>query len=234
VQLNRGKVTSILQLILTAAFAGLVTATTMTIRSPIPATTGDFNIGDAVIFIVALLFGPAVGGLAGGFGSAVADIIGNPVFAPYTLVIKGMEGWLVGRLSGKTLRSDYFACLIGGGEMVVGYFLIELLLFGPRAALEKLPFDIFQVVAGIALGPMTALLLKRRLPSILSRFSDSSIESSPQFVRVRQRKILFSAISLDKNLSCSIREHLSYHCCLDSLSSQSSHDCLGAFFGGNY
>ena len=52
--------------------------------------------------------------------------------------------------------------------MVLGYFLVETLLFGVGAALEELPFNVFQVVAGVAIGPITALLLRRRLPSILS------------------------------------------------------------------
>lgn len=159
---------SILQFTLTAAFAGLVAATTMMIRFPIPATAGYFNIGDAMIFIAALLFGPVVGGLAGGVGSAIADMIGYPLFVPYTLVIKGIEGWLVGKIARKT-RSDWMACVLGGGEMILGYFVVEVLLFGIGAALEELPFNVFQIVAGLAIGPATALLLRRRLPSVLSQ-----------------------------------------------------------------
>jgi uncharacterized membrane protein len=159
----------ILQLTLTAVFAGLVAATTMMIRFPIPATSGYFNIGDAMIFIAALLFGPVVGGLAGGVGSAIADMIGYPMFVPYTLVIKGIEGWLVGKIARKTPRSDWVACVLGGGEMVLGYFVVEVLLFGIGAALEELPFNVFQIVAGLAIGPAIALLLRRRLPSILSQ-----------------------------------------------------------------
>lgn len=158
----------ILNLILTAVFAALVAATTMLIRMPIPATTGYFNIGEAMIFIAALLFGPVVGGLAGGVGSAIADIIGYPLFAPYTLVIKGVEGWLVGKMSRKTLRSDWIACVLGGAEMVFGYLVVEVFLFGLGAALEELPFNIFQVVAGVAIAPATALLLRKRLPSTLA------------------------------------------------------------------
>jgi len=161
------KRTRIMQLSLTAVFAGLVAATSMIVRLPIPATSGHFDIGDAVIFIAALLFGPYVGGLAGGFGSAIADLIVHPLFMPYTLVIKGIEGWLVGKLSQRSFRSDYMACVLGGGEMALGYFVIEVLLFGLGAALEELPFSLFQVMAGVAIGPATALLLRRKLASIL-------------------------------------------------------------------
>jgi len=161
--------TRILQLTLTTVFAALVAATTLMIRIPIPATTGYFNIGDAMIFVAALVFGPVVGGLAGGVGSAIADIIGYPLFFPYTLVIKGAEGWIAGKITRRTLRSDWIACVSGGMIMVLGYLTVETLLFGFGAALEELPFNLFQVVAGVAIGPTTAMLLRKRLPPALSQ-----------------------------------------------------------------
>ena len=66
----------------------------------IPATGGYINVGDVIIFTSAILFGPMVGALAGGIGSAVADILfGYPAFAPYTFVIKGLEGFVAGYIS---------------------------------------------------------------------------------------------------------------------------------------
>jgi len=161
--------TGIVQLLLTAAFAGLVAVTSVIVIFPIPKMAGYFNMGDAVIFVAALVFGPRAGGLAGGIGSAVADLVVHPLLVPYTLVIRGIEGWLVGRLSRRTFRSDYAACVLGGGEMVLGYLVIEALLFGFGGALQDLPFNLFQVVAGIAVGPVTALLLRRGLPSLSSQ-----------------------------------------------------------------
>jgi len=161
--------TAIMQLLLTAAFAGLVAVTSVIVIFPVPKMAGYFNMGDAVIFVAALVFGPRVGGFAGGIGSAIADLIVHPLLVPYTLVIRGIEGWLVGRLSRRTFRSDYVACVLGGGEMVLGYFVVEVLLFGFGGALEDLPFNLFQVVAGVAVGPATALLLRRRLPSLSSQ-----------------------------------------------------------------
>lgn len=163
------KKTWIMQLLLTAAFAGLVVVASMIVIFPIPKMAGYFGMGDAVIFVAALVFGPLVGGLAGGIGSAVADLVVNPLLVPYTLVIRGMEGWLVGRLSRRSFRSDYVACVLGGGEMVLGYFVVEVLLFGFGGALEDLPFNLFQVVAGIAVGPAIALLLRRILRSLSSQ-----------------------------------------------------------------
>ena len=49
--------------------------------------------------------GPVVGAFAGGVGSMIADIaLGYTHYAPATLVIKGVEGFIVGYLSRKILR----------------------------------------------------------------------------------------------------------------------------------
>ncbi len=84
-----------LKLSLASIFAALTTISTVIIQIPIPATGGYINVGDAMIFTSALLFGPMVGAFAGGIGSAVADIfLGYPAFLPHTFVIKGLEGFV--------------------------------------------------------------------------------------------------------------------------------------------
>ena len=75
-----------------AIFAALVAAVTLTIAIPIPATSGYFNFGETLIYVAALLFGPFVGAIAGA-GASLADLLlGYGIFAPGTLVIKGVEG----------------------------------------------------------------------------------------------------------------------------------------------
>jgi len=90
-----------LNIAMAAVFAALVCIATIIFRIEIPATSGYFNIGETIIYITALLFGPFVGAFAGGLGSAIADMIGYPVFAPGTLIIKGFEGAIVGFLNKK-------------------------------------------------------------------------------------------------------------------------------------
>ena len=73
-------------------FAALICVLTMVIVIPIPATQGFINIGDAGVMIAGLLLGPVIGGLAGGIGSALADIfLGYTIYAPATLIIKGLD-----------------------------------------------------------------------------------------------------------------------------------------------
>jgi uncharacterized membrane protein len=86
----------------TAVFAALVTIATLLVRIPEPAAGGYLDIGDSVIFITAMLFGRTIGGIAGGIGSMFADLInGAPEYAPATLVIKGMEGFVTGYVFSK-------------------------------------------------------------------------------------------------------------------------------------
>ena len=87
---------------ITAMFTGVVCVATAILKMDIPATHGYFNVGDSMVYVTALLFGPAIGGVAGGLGSSLADILlGFPFYAPGTLVVKGVEGLIVGYLGHK-------------------------------------------------------------------------------------------------------------------------------------
>jgi len=87
-----------LQLALAAVFAGLVFVATYSFVISIPATGGYFNLGEIVIYVAAIVFGPIVGGIAGA-GAAISDALVAPQFAPGTLVIKVCEGAIVGYLA---------------------------------------------------------------------------------------------------------------------------------------
>ena len=85
---------------LAAIFAALVAAATLLFVVPIPATSGYFNLGETLIYIAALLFGPLIGAVAGA-GATIADILVAAQFAPGTFTIKAIEGFLVGFLNKK-------------------------------------------------------------------------------------------------------------------------------------
>ena len=70
-------------------FTALVAVSTMIIRVPIPQTNGYMNLGDSMVLLTAIFFGPVGGFIAGGIGSALADILGGyPQWAIWTLIIK--------------------------------------------------------------------------------------------------------------------------------------------------
>ncbi len=95
----------------------LVYVVTRVFVLPIPQTKGFFNLGEGAIYAVALLLGPRTGALAGGLGSALADLtLGYQQYAPYTLLIKGAEGWLVGHLAaGGSPRAWAWGLAAGAG-----------------------------------------------------------------------------------------------------------------------
>jgi len=163
------KENTLVQISLVAIMTALVTVGTLTIRIPNPMG-GYFNFGDVMIFVCALTFGPVIGGFAGGVGSAIADMIGFPVFFIPTLIIKGLEGFLAGLITNKkNVFRDVLAVVVAGSEMVFGYFLVELypLQWGFGGALAEVPGNIAQIVIGGLVGIPVALVLRRRLAEIL-------------------------------------------------------------------
>lgn len=155
-----------------AVMSALVAVATLIIQIPNPATRGYINFGDTMVFISALTFGPAVGGLAGGIGSAIADVAsGYGYFSPFTLVIKGVEGVLAGLLSRRTKTwRDIVAVTVAGAEMVVGYFVAEFFALQLGwAALTEVPGNISQVLVGAVIGVPTAKLLRKRLVEVLTK-----------------------------------------------------------------
>ncbi|MDH5200158.1 MAG: ECF transporter S component [Candidatus Bathyarchaeota archaeon] len=148
--------------------AALVCVATLLITIPIPATEGFFNIGDALVIIASLTFGPVVGGLAGGVGSALADAIGGWFnWVPFTLVIKGAEGVIAGYIAGsrenRPTQRTLLAWVVGGLVMVSGYFLVQVYLYGIGGALVELPFNFVQMFAAGVIGIPVSMALQRQL-----------------------------------------------------------------------
>lgn len=92
---NRGGIDIVTAVIYIVA----VYVATVAIQIYQPATGGYFNLGEAIIYLVAILHGPLAAALAGGIGASLADLsTGYGIFAPGTLVIKFIEGYLAGWL----------------------------------------------------------------------------------------------------------------------------------------
>ena len=166
---NRKEKKSSIRIAISALMAALVFVSTLLIRIPIPATGGYINIGDVMIFVSALVFGPIIGGFAGGVGSAIADLIGYPSYALLTLVVKGAEGFLVGRISnGKSKIRDTLGVIVGGVVMIVGYYLGETFIMGigPYVALEEVPGNSFQILVGGIVGLPLSLIVRRYLSPV--------------------------------------------------------------------
>jgi uncharacterized membrane protein len=151
--------------------AALVAVATFIVQIPNPATRGYINFGDIMIFVSALTFGPVVGGFAGSVGSAISDVAGGyGFFAPFTFVIKGIEGLLAGLISNRSnVIRDGIAVAFAGSEMIAGYFLTEVYLYGVPSALTEVPGNISQIVVGGLIGIPLALVLRKRLPKLWTK-----------------------------------------------------------------
>jgi uncharacterized membrane protein len=159
-----------------AIFAALVAAATLVFVFPIFATSGYFNLGETIIYVAALLFGPLVGAVAGA-GASVADVFVAAQYAPGTFTIKAIEGFVVGFLTKKINHkiknltiSAIVAIVIGGFEMVAGYFLYETLALGYPAALAaaEVPFNIIQMIVGLAIAVPIMHAILRIFPQLKS------------------------------------------------------------------
>jgi len=148
---------------------GLMTAAvcigTMAIVIPIPATNGYINIGDSVVFLTSILFGPLAGMVAGGVGSALADLLsGYAHWAPFTLLIKGLEGLLVGLLmkGGLSKLRMGVSTFAGACLMVTGYLLAGAVLEGSiLVSLRSVPANIVQGVASMLIAVPVSIAISK-------------------------------------------------------------------------
>lgn len=137
-----------------AFMMALVTIGTMVIQIPTPATKGYINVGDSFIFLTSALFGPAMGFISGGLGSSLADLLsGYAYWAPWTLVIKGLEGLIVGILyKGYSEYAKIFSLLVGALWMVLGYYIAGGIMYGFKASLVDVPSNLIQGFSSIIIG----------------------------------------------------------------------------------
>jgi uncharacterized membrane protein len=154
-----------------AVMAAVITVFTLAVRVPIPGTPGYINFSDVAIYFASLAFGPWIGFIASGVGTALADLIGYPATAPLTFFAHGLEGLIAGWIAwrSKSLRRMLLAWLAGAIVMVGLYFLGEVAGFAGYTvpqALTEAPFNILQVVAGGLIGIPLVYAVRRAYPPI--------------------------------------------------------------------
>ena len=81
-----------------ALWIALVFLSTRFLQFPIPL--GYAHLGNAMILLAAVYFGPVTGMLSGGLGSALADLTSFPGWTLPTLIIKLLMGLICGIIAG--------------------------------------------------------------------------------------------------------------------------------------
>ena len=122
----------------TVALYGVLTALTTAVTyasyTPFSPTKGYFNLGESMVFFSALTFGWRAGMICGGVGSAAADILlGSGIYAPITLVAKGIEGFMAGIIGRMEAGRGWAICagLVGGVLAAIAFvWVLPGKLFG--------------------------------------------------------------------------------------------------------
>jgi uncharacterized membrane protein len=153
---------------LTALMGALIFVLTAVPRIPVPATGGYIHLGDVGVTFAACAFGPWVGMTAGGLGTALADLLGFPQWAVFSLVVHGLQGLAVGWILSRKVNwvTAVEATVAGTLIVVAGYYLAGTILEGPAvAALEVLPNTI-QGLSGGLLGLPLFIAVRKAYPPL--------------------------------------------------------------------
>ena len=143
-----------------AAMMALTCVLTLAVRIPSP-TKGYLNLGDCAVLFGGWLLGPVYGPIAGGVGSALADLFaGYPVYVPGTLVIKAAMAFLAALVPYRFRRKEstrpgigfVLSAVIAEGVMTAGYWLYEAVVVGEgfAAAFAGVSGNVVQGIAGAA------------------------------------------------------------------------------------
>lgn len=156
-------------MVITSLLIGLVFIFTrfINIRLPISINGGLIHLGNVMLFVSAIVFGKKKGAMAGAFGMALFDIMsGWMAWAPFTFVIRGAMGYIIGSIAekreGKNIMYNIFGIILGGIIMIAGYYITEGILYGNWISpMTSIPGNITQIVVGALLGLPTVIALKK-------------------------------------------------------------------------
>lgn len=156
-------------MVITSLLIGLVFIFTrfINIRLPISINGGLIHLGNVMLFVSAIVFGKKKGAMAGAFGMALFDIMsGWMAWAPFTFVIRGAMGYIIGSIAekreGKSIMYNIFGIILGGIIMIAGYYITEGILYGNWISpMTSIPGNITQIVVGALLGLPTVIALKK-------------------------------------------------------------------------
>ncbi len=141
-------------LVIDALFIALTFLATwlINIRLPFVGSGGLIHLGNVPLFIAAMLFGRKTGALAGAFGMGLFDLMsGWTAWAPFTFVIVGCMGYVVGLMAEKqpfrhTFVNNLVSLLLALIIKIVGYYFAEVILYGSWVTpLGSIPGNVIQV-----------------------------------------------------------------------------------------
>lgn len=170
--------TNILDIVQVAVMAAIVCVTTFTIK--VPTYTGYTHIGDSMVLLSVMLLGTKKAVIASSIGMGLTDIIsGYVVWAPFTIVIKGVMALIAGKIIYNNKKNEdkllvnLIAFIIAGLWMVVAYYfsgaiITRYILFKSATlqqslilALKEIPSNLVQATVGIIIALPLGKALKK-------------------------------------------------------------------------
>lgn len=139
------------------------------IRIPMTASGGLVHLGNVMLFISAIVFGPKKGAIAGAFGMGLFDLLSEwAMWAPFTFVIRGIMGYIIGKIAwsnnkkGNSMILNIGAIVVSAIWMIFGYYIAEGILYGNWISpVASIPGNIIQIVVGLIIGIPAAKALKQ-------------------------------------------------------------------------
>ena len=160
-----------LDLIMTSMLVALVFLSTffLNIKLPISVNGGLVHLGTAMLFIASILFGPKKGALAGAIGMGLFDLVGGwLLWAPITIVARGLQGFIVGKIAwsngrkGSSLALNVTATIVSIPFMIAVYYFGEVILYGNWIVpLTSIPGDLLQNALGMIIAIPVCVALKK-------------------------------------------------------------------------
>ncbi|ORO80032.1 ECF transporter S component [Streptococcus oralis] len=115
----------------------------------IPTQTGILTFLDTGIFFTAFYFGRREGGIVGGLGGFIIDLIsGYPHWMFFSLIFHGLQGYFAG-FKGKW---QWLGLLLATIIMVAGYAFATAWMKGWGIALADVPHNLLQNFIGMVVG----------------------------------------------------------------------------------
>ena len=131
------------------------------IRLPFAPNGGLVHLGNVPLFVAAILFGKRTGMIAGGIGMGLFDLLsGWTLWAPFTLVIVGCMGFVVGAITEKRKNMGFIvlALIAACAIKIVGYYFAEVVIYGNWVVpFTSIPGNLIQI--GVA-AVITLIIIK--------------------------------------------------------------------------
>jgi uncharacterized membrane protein len=125
--------------------------------------------GTAMLCLIAILFGPRTTLIAGAIGMGLFDLIsGWTLWAPFTIVARGLQGYIVERIAwssryeGDNPGLNIFAMIVSAPVMLAVYYVCEGILYSNWVApAASIPGNITQNVVGILVAIPVGIALNK-------------------------------------------------------------------------